>query len=228
MTGMHPLPAGRIRGVVFDLWNTLVFNDHRPNPIVALAEAFGLRGRPAWTKIIEQGMMLRPMAGIEEGIASLSRLLGVTLPPDRTEELARLWREACRKTRLFPDVPEVLQRLSGRCRLGLLSNTQSFDLEFLEEGVLGTAFHSRLLSCDAGLLKPDPLLFTRMARRLRLDPPEILMVGDNLRDDVLASEAAGMQAVLVRRREAPLSFQEPNPDRTPLPDLRPLLDLTGV
>lgn len=228
MTGMHSLAAGRIRGIVFDLWNTLVFNDHRPNPIIALAEAFGLLGRPDWTKIIERGMMIRPMAGIEEGIASLAGMLGEPLPPGRTEDLSRLWREACRKTRLFPDVPECLRRLSGKCPLGLLSNTQSFDLEFLEEGVLATAFRARLLSCDAGLLKPDPALFAGMARMLRLDPSEVLMVGDNLRDDVLASEAAGMQAVLIRRREAPLSFQEPCPDRTAFPDLHPLLGLTGA
>jgi len=227
MTGMHPLAAGRIRGVVFDLWNTLAYNDHHPNPIIALAESFGVSG-PGWVKTIERGVMLRPLSGIEEGIASLSRELGVDLPAGETAELARIWREACRRTRLFEDVPGALERLSVRCRLGLLSNTQSFDLEFLDEGIVGSLLNSRLLSCHAGVLKPDPALFLRMAGMLRLDPPEILMVGDNLQDDILGSEAVGMQALLIRRHEAPLSFQERHPDRTPIRSLHSLLDLLGV
>lgn len=227
MTGMHALAAGRIRGVVFDLWNTLAYNDHLPNPIVALAESFGVSG-PGWAKTIERGMMLRPLPGIEEGIASLSRDLGVALPPGETERLARLWREACRRTRIFEDVPESLKRLSARCRLGLLSNTQSFDLEFLDDGTLGSFLRARLLSCHAGILKPDPALFHRMAGMLRLEPPEILMVGDSLRDDILGSEAVGMQAILIRRREAPLSFQESHPGRNPIPSLAPLLEALGA
>ena len=64
---MHSPAKGRIRAIVFDLWNTLVYNEHRPNPIVAIGRAFGLADAPGWTKAIERGMMLRPMAGIEEG-----------------------------------------------------------------------------------------------------------------------------------------------------------------
>ena len=224
MIRMHPLAAGPVRGIIFDLWNTLAYNDHRPNPIIALAESFGVSG-PGWVRRIERGMMLRPLSGIEEGIASLSGDLGVTLPGGEAARLARLWREACRKTRFFEDVPGALERLASRYRLGLLSNTQSFDLEFLDEGATGSLLRSRLLSCHAGALKPDPALFLRMAGILGLDPPELLMVGDNLRDDVLGSEAVGMQALLIRRNEAPLSFQESRPDRTPIPSLRSLLEL---
>jgi FMN phosphatase YigB (HAD superfamily) len=224
---MHLPAPGRIRGIVFDLWNTLVYNEHRPNPIVALGRAFGLADTPGWTKAIERGMMLKPMSGIEEGIASLSRQIGVTLRREVVEDLVHLWRDACRQTRLFPDVPEAFRRLTVRFPVGLLSNTQSFDLEFLEAPPFPAAA-ARLLSCHEGLLKPDPALFVRMAKRLRLDPSEVLMVGDNLRDDVLGAESAGMQGVLIRRHEAPLSFQERHPDRTPIPSLASLLEGLGV
>lgn len=225
---MPALVPGRVRGVVFDLWNTLAFNDHRPNPIIAIGEAFGLTGRAGWTKAIEEGMMRERFPGIREGLDGLSRHTGVSLPLSRLDSLVRLWTEACRRTRLFPDVPGSLERLARRYRVGLLSNTQSFDLEFLEETGIAGRFHSRLLSCDTGALKPDPVLFLRMAERLQLVPARILMVGDNLTDDVRAAEAVGMQAVLLRRYDAPLSFQESSPERTPLRDLGPLLSLLGV
>src|SRR5262245_29751679 len=216
----------RIRGVVFDLWNTLAYNDHRPNPILALGDAFGVRGQPGWTKILERGMMRERLAGIEEGIAAISRLTGRRLDRGTVEDLARIWREACAQTRLFPEVPEILGRLSKPFRLGLLSNTQSFDLEF--PGLSSLPFHARLFSFELGALKPEAGLFVRMAEQLDLSPPELLMVGDNFQDDVLGAEAVGMRALLIRRRGVPLSFQEAHPDRKPLSDLSPLPELLGA
>jgi HAD superfamily hydrolase (TIGR01493 family) len=225
---MHALAAGRVRGIVFDLWNTLAFNDHRPNPIIAIGEAFGLTARPGWTKSIEEGMMRERLPGIREGLGALSRFTGNPLGAAQVEALVTLWTEACRRTRLFPDVEGSLERLASRYRLGLLSNTQSFDLEFLEGPGVASRFDARLLSCDSGTLKPDPTLFLKMAERLRLVPAQLLMVGDNLADDVRAAEAVGMQAVLLRRYDAPLSFQESAPDRAPIRDLEPLLVRLGV
>ena len=222
---MPALVTGRIRGVVFDLWNTLAFNDHRPNPIIALGDAFGVRGEKGWTKILERGMMLEELPGIEQGIAAISRLTGRRLEPGTVEELARIWREACAQTRLFPDVPAILGRLAEQFRLGLLSNTQSFDLEF--PGLSSLPFRSRLFSFELGALKPEASLFVEMARRLELSPAELLMVGDNFQDDVLGAEAVGMQALLIRRRGAPLSFQEAHPEREPLTNLHPLPEILG-
>jgi len=223
---MPAIAPERIRGVVFDLWNTLAYNDHRPNPMVALGEAFGVQGEPGWTKILERGMMREKLSGIEEGIEALSRLTGKRLAEEKAAELVRIWREACGKSRLFPEVQEILTRLARRFHLGLLSNTQSFDLEFLETPDL--PFRARLFSYETGVLKPDRSMFQRMADLLDLDAPEILMVGDNLSDDVLGAEAVGMQALLVRRREAPLSFREPHPDRDPMTSLEPLPGHLGL
>ena len=223
---MPAVATRRIRGVVFDLWNTLAYNDHRPNPIIALGEAFGVRGQPGWTKILERGMMQEKLAEIEEGIAAISRLTGRRLDRGTADELARLWREACAQTRLFHEVPEILGRLAQRFRLGLLSNTQSFDLEF--PGLSSLPFHSRLFSFEMGVLKPEAGLFVRMAQQLELPLSELLMVGDNFQDDVLGAEAVGMQALLIRRRGVPLSFQETHPDREPLTSLHSLPKLLGA
>jgi FMN phosphatase YigB (HAD superfamily) len=222
---MPAVASWRIRGVVFDLWNTLAFNDHQPNPIIALGDAFGVRGQPGWTKILERGMMRERLSGIEEGIAAVSRLTGKRLDAGLSEELARIWRDACARTRLFPEVPEILGRLSQRFRLGLLSNTQSFDLEF--PGLSALPFHARLFSYEVGALKPEETLFVRMAERLGLPPSDLLMVGDNFQDDILGAEGVGMQALLIRRRESRLSHQETRPDLEALTSLVPLPELLG-
>ena len=217
---MHVLETGRVRGVVFDLWNTLAFDPHRPNPFVALVDAYGLRDDPG---ILERAIMCQELSGIEEAIAVLARVTHRTLDPLQGEALARIWRNAGERVRLFPDVEEALSRLAGRFRLGLLSNTQSFGLEFLDS--LGPIFQARLFSYELGVLKPDPAMFSQIAERLRLAPRHLLMVGDHLRDDVLGAEAAGWQALLLRRSNAPLSFRERDLDRRPLESLLELIDL---
>jgi FMN phosphatase YigB (HAD superfamily) len=220
------MPAGesrRIRGIVFDLWNTLVYNRHRPNPIIALGEAFGLRETKGWTKTIERGMMLEKLSGIEEGLETLERHTGRRLDSRTRVELAGIWREACAQTRFFPEVREALEALALRFPLGLLSNTQSFDLEFLENE--GLPFRATVFSYEMGALKPDPRLFLRISERLGIPPSDLLMVGDNFQDDILGAEAVGMRALLIRRDGASLSFQEPHPDREALSSIQPLLEM---
>src|SRR5262245_51056604 len=138
-----------IQGVVFDLWNTLVYNHHDPNPIVALGEAFGIRGQEGWTRILERGMMLEKLAGIEEGIEAIESHTGTSISAEVRRELATIWRAACAQTRFFPEVRDVLGKLAVHFPLGLLSNTQSFDLDFMEAA--GLPFHSRLFSYEEGV-----------------------------------------------------------------------------
>lgn len=221
---MHALEkTRRVRGVVFDLWNTLAYDPHQPNPIVALADAFALRGDPGWSRILERAIMRRRLPGIDEAIRVLAEVTHRIPEPAQAQALRVIWGSAGQRARWFPDVEEALLRLSGRFRLGLLSNTQSFGLEFLDR--LRPAFDARLFSYELGALKPGRAMFSRMARMLRLAPREMLMVGDNLRDDVLGAERAGWQAVLIRRRNAPLSFQERDRSRVPLASLLELVEL---
>jgi HAD superfamily hydrolase (TIGR01549 family) len=220
---MHALDTRPLRGVVFDLWNTLAYDAHHPNPIVALADAFALRGGPGWSRVLERAIMLRRLSGIGEAITALAEVTNRLPDPAQAQALRSIWRNAGERARWFPDVEEVLLRLSGRFRLGLLSNTQSFGLEFLD--TLRPAFEARLFSYELGALKPEPAMFSRMAEMLRLAPRELLMVGDNLQDDVLGAEEAGWQAVLIRRRNAPLSFHESDRDRAALASLLELVEL---
>ena len=220
---MPALMSSRIRGIVFDLWNTLAYNDHLPNPILALGDAFELRHRPKWRKVLEEAMMRRELSGIEEGIAAIARLTGRSLEAPQVEELARNWHEACAKSRLFPEVPEILQRLGRHYPLGLLSNTQSFDNDI--PGLAALPFKACVFSYELGRLKPDPEMFLHMAQRLELSPANLLMVGDNMEDDILGGEAAGLQGLLIRRSQAPLSFQETRPERPAVSTLHPLPEM---
>jgi putative hydrolase of the HAD superfamily len=145
-------------------------------------------------------MMTRPHLGIREALAALERGTGLALrPPSAREALIRTWNEASAATVLYDDVLGTLDDLRPRYRLGILSNTQSFDLDFLRTRGLSARMDALCLSCHEGRLKPDPLIFAAAASRLGLEPGQVLMIGDSEEDDVAGAVRAGLGALhLVR------------------------------
>lgn len=190
----------RIQGVVFDLWNTLCWSDYRPSPMVLIAEALGIAASPGWKKKIERGMMTRPILGIREGLSAVESHLGSPIQDTSTRELlVRRWNEACAATKLYDDALPALRALRGRYRIGILSNTQSFDLDILRSSGLEPLVDAICLSCDFGRLKPDPLFFSEAAERLGLHGSRIVMVGDSVEDDVGGALRAGWAAIHLAR-----------------------------
>jgi len=194
-----PRPISGIRAILFDLWNTLVYSDYSPNPMILIARALGIEQDPGWRKRIERGMMLRRHLGIREGLEALERSTRRSISERDRAALIRSWNEACAATKPYEDVPAAIESLSRRCRLGLVSNTQSFDLEFLRGPELRSRLDAVCLSCDQGRLKPDPAIFLAAARELNVPPGAVLMVGDNATDDVAGAAAAGMRALHLDR-----------------------------
>lgn len=199
-------PFAPIRGIYFDLWNTLAFTAAPANPVLLLAAAFGLHATPDWRDTIERAMMTRRLSGIGEALDAIALATGRTVGPGVTRrELVLAWGEANNGNRLYPDALPTLRALRrpvlGRepIRIGVLSNTQSFDLDFMRREGLEALLDEICLSCDCGALKPDRELFRLAAERLGLPPGQILMVGDRRREDVDGAISAGMQAILLDR-----------------------------
>jgi len=189
----------RNRGVVFDLWNTLAYADVSPNPVVWMAERLGVLSRPDWGDLIERAYMTEPVPGIEEALRRVEEAAG--LSPTSPAPFVEVFRRADRATRLFDDVLPALRELRPRFRLALLTNTQSFGLDFIRETGLAGVFDVTCYSFECSYLKPDPRIFQWTADRLGLGPERLTMVGDNLEKDVLAAEAAGWRGILIKRSE---------------------------
>jgi putative hydrolase of the HAD superfamily len=101
---------------------------------------------------------------------------------------------------LFPETRNVLSDLKGRgLRLGIISNFDSRLYTVLRDLDILSFFDAITISSETGYAKPDPEIFSAACRRLDLAPDRILLVGDSLRDDVLAALGAGLHAVLIDR-----------------------------
>ncbi|HEV2229583.1 MAG TPA: HAD family hydrolase [Steroidobacteraceae bacterium] len=99
----------------------------------------------------------------------------------------------------YADVQPALQRLCTRYTLASLSNGNA-DLDLIG---LAHLFSVSLNARQIGVAKPHPRCFQHLARELRLDPRDILYVGDDPFLDVDAARAAGLRTAWMNRSQTP-------------------------
>lgn len=104
---------------------------------------------------------------------------------------------------------EVLRELRERgYKIGLLSNysLSAAITQSLDRLGLTSWFDDVVISADLGLVKPHPELFRESARRLGIEPAEVLFVGDNPRADIAGAAAVGMRTAHITEHLAGAYF----------------------
>ena len=101
---------------------------------------------------------------------------------------------------LNPEACEVLEWLKRqRKKVGLICNTgltPSFALrKFLEREGAAEYFDVTIFSDEVCIRKPDERIFLAASHVLKVNPSDIVHVGDNLKSDVWGAKNAGMKAV---------------------------------
>jgi phosphoglycolate phosphatase len=177
--------------IVFDLDGTLIDGYEAIADALAFAmERLGVEPLPP--------DRVRGMVG-----HGIERLLAKAVGVTRAAEGVRLFREryphvAVEKTRLMPDVPEVLAELAGRGHpMAVASNKpEPFSRKILEAcGVL--RFFAALAGPDSETpTKPDPAMLRRLMAAVGAAPGGTLVVGDMEVDSEFA-RAAGCRVALV-------------------------------
>ncbi len=177
--------------VVFDLDGTLI--DGYEAIADALAYAMGRLGLEPLPPDRVRGM-------VGHGI---DRLLAKAVGAERVPEGVRLFRErypqvAVEKTRLMPDVPEVLAELAGRGHpMAVASNKpEPFSRKILEACGVGRYFAALAGPDGQTPTKPDPTMLLRLMAAVGAAPGDTLVVGDMEVDSQFA-RAAGCRVALV-------------------------------
>jgi putative hydrolase of the HAD superfamily len=207
-----------IRAVVFDLWNTIVHSQHG-DPFKHLQLLLGPE-QQGWFQELKRDAMGRPHAGAQAFLSEWQQRLG--LDSDQLRTMAEVFQTAAGDAECFPEAIRAVQETRRLARIALLSNTQSFDLAFLDRLQLTTLLPTRFLSAELGLLKPDVNAFAAVQRRLGLFPGEIAMVGDSWRDDVAGALEAGWTAIWVNRAGIPRPPCPEDADLVEIQDLAPV------
>ncbi|RLI12358.1 hypothetical protein DRO33_02790 [Candidatus Bathyarchaeota archaeon] len=123
--------------------------------------------------------------------------LGITPDDSLLEDLRSLY-FSCFKSEVLPGARGVLEALSGRYKLGVISNSIScWPRKFLEREGLDAYFQVIIISGEVGWRKPHRKIFEAALTGLGLEPEEVVHVGNSPSDDVAGAKAVGMKAVLV-------------------------------
>jgi len=199
---------GRIKGVTFDVGGTLI----EPWPSVghvyaAVAAEFGVRG-------LEPDALTRAFVSAWQGRVHFNysqrewfEIVRLTFGA-RAGELPEAFFPAVYQRfarpdawRIYEDVRPALAALSARgFRLAAVSNWDERLVPLLGRLGLDEYFDALVVSCEAGHTKPAPEIFHLAARRLRLEPNQVLHIGDSEREDVQGAMAAGLRARRIDRR----------------------------
>lgn len=139
-------------------------------------------------------------AGLTEAFLSAGEDLALV------DQAMEIFSRARNQVTPFDDVLPALDRLRGRVALGSVSNGVA-DLH-----AIGIAhyFQVSLAAHRIGCAKPDPIIFHAACDAIGVAPHEAVYAGDDPLLDVQGAQAAGLQAVWIRRAE--LEPVRPLPD----------------
>ncbi len=103
---------------------------------------------------------------------------------------------------VYSDVVPTLEALAARgMPLAVVSNWDSYLPRLLELRGLSGYFRTVSVSAIEETGKPDAEIFRRTCERMSVTAAEALHVGDSLRDDFEGARAAGLQALLLDRKD---------------------------
>jgi len=101
---------------------------------------------------------------------------------------------------VYPEVPEVLQKLKSRgYELGVISNFDTRFFKIFRALNLDQYFDSITISSLAGSAKPSPKIFKYALDQHALDPDEAIHVGDSIKEDIEGARKAKILGILVDR-----------------------------
>jgi len=144
--------------------------------------------------------------------------------PSLAEPAFDVFFEARMDVDLFEDSRPALVWLAQRYPILAVSNGTA-DVHKIG---IGEFFVGSVSARDVGVGKPDVRIFQAAAQSLRLEPEQILHVGDDANLDVVGAMAAGMQAVWVNREDHLWSQpQHPHATVTTMAELCDLLSTGG-
>jgi putative hydrolase of the HAD superfamily len=94
--------------------------------------------------------------------------------------------------KLYPEVLDVLEQLRERFQLAVISNFDGRLRLILQNLGISKYFAHVFISSELGADKPDPEIFRRALKLMRLNANEVLHVGDDPERDWKAAKEAGL------------------------------------
>ena len=192
-----------IKAILFDFWGTLVENGVW-SPTKQVQRILNIKlNFPEYVVRMEKAMMTKPFDSLTAAFNAIGEEFSIKIDERQMEELIGLWNKNWMLAKPYLETKETLESLQKRYDLILVSNTNSLGINnVLDKFDLGKYFKRTFLSCDLGLIKTDSKFFEKVLSKLKLQPQEVVMVGDSVQSDMKAAKDAGIKGILIDRRNS--------------------------
>ncbi len=109
------------------------------------------------------------------------------------------------RTEFYPCVDSLLEQLSRKYKVALLSNTISDQpKKLIKKAGLDQYFDVMHCSCELGLRKPNPAIFRRVLTDLGVCPCETVHVGDSVEADMIGALDSKITGVWIKNPDQPI------------------------
>lgn len=176
------------KGIIFDLYDTLIYTVDRKNPYMAFFNSLGL------TKVEKSEWINNVLTQDYESFDEIGSIIKKSIV--HTQHYQKLLEEECDNTFLFPDTISTLKRLSKKYRIFLLSNISTPYIKCYYDLGIDAYIEKPFFSCKIGFRKPNPMSFQSVIDYSGLPPRELLMIGDSFRSDYEGALNVGIKAIL--------------------------------
>ena len=181
-----------VRGVIFDLWETLIDWNHDANARMhaQVRERVGFDFHERWSQATER--YTTPVRTV---------LAGVGVSADAMDDVMSYRAEFVR-TCLVPreGAVETLEELRVRGHKVGLITVCTEDVELLwPESEFAGLFDAEIFSNAIGLSKPDPRIYLACCEQLGVEPHEAVFVGDGANDELEGARRVGLCPILIHK-----------------------------
>jgi glucose-1-phosphatase len=187
-----------IKSVIFDLGKVIVAFDFTRG-YAGMEKFCGYPAAEIPRRLASTDLVRRFESGLiepEDFVAELSLILDLHVTYD---QFCEIWSSIFLPEPLIPE--SLLEGLSRRYRLILLSNTNAIHFQMLEQTYpLLRHFHDKVLSYRVGAMKPSPAIYREAIARAECRPEECFFT-DDIPEYVAAAQREGIDAVRFESRE---------------------------
>jgi len=90
----------------------------------------------------------------------------------------------------------IAKKLKENYKIGILSNgVKEWIFKTMKRYKIRNLFDAIIVSSAVGVRKPNPLIYYEAARKMRVEPKEILFVSDEIADDLVTASGLGFNTV---------------------------------
>ena len=175
-----------VKAVIFGLWETLGTKHFSVSKV--LREHFGIENYPDFLEKYEKSIQLKEWKDQETMVKSFLKTFNININSENINFVIEIINKGIDNATLFEGMEDILERLKGKYRLAILSNTTNFESNVVNRWNIDRFFDEQIYSWKVNYLKPSENNFIVACEKLGVLLNECIFVDNEERSTKVAKE----------------------------------------